>query len=144
MKNKKTIIILIILIIFIVILGFLSYVFFYNLKNPVSLVDKNMFSDELDSMGKTIYQDYYYEITAVDKSEEELTNYLKKFTVIGLQFNLVELSKYNDEFNEKIDIFLRNNKLCSKEKTMVIIYPKEPYSKSDFTTEVKLDCNEKE
>ncbi|MBQ9024053.1 MAG: hypothetical protein IJ105_02390 [Bacilli bacterium] len=140
MKKRKPIIAVCLLIIFLMILGFLSYIFFYNIKNPG--VNKDEFSNELTKMGETIYKDYYYEVTKIDKSDEELTNFLAKFKDIGLSFNLVELSKYSDENKESINKFLISNKKCSKEKTMVVIYPKEPYTKTDFNTEVKLDCED--
>ena len=143
MKRKNTIIPWILLIICIMILGFLSYIFFYNLKNPTIKVSQNDFKEDLTKMGETIYKDYYYEITKVDKTDEQLKEFLGKFKDIGLQFNLVELSKFSDDNVEKINNFINSNKSCSKENTMVIIYPKEPYSKTDFNLEVKIDCSEK-
>ena len=137
MKKRKTVIPIILLIIFIVILGFLSVVFFNNMKKQSS----SNFTSDLTKMGETIYKDYYYEITKVDKSDEQLKAYLKKFEQIGLSFNLVELSKYSDENRNKISEFLKNNK-CSNENTRVIIYPKDPYTKNDFNLEVKLDCED--
>ena len=138
MKKRKTVIPVILLIIFLIILGFLSVVFFNNMKKET----QSTFSSDLTKMGETIYKDYYYEITKVDKTDEELKDYLKKFEEIGLSFNLVELSKYSDESRDKIDAFLKDND-CSKENTMVIIYPKDPFRKIDFNTEVKMDCEEK-
>ena len=142
MRNRGTTIATVLLIIFIIILGFLSYVFFYNLKNPK--VDTESFSNELNKMGETIYTDYYYEVTKVNKTDEEFKEYLGKFNKIGLQFNLVELSKYSEDNNNIISKFLEENKSCGRENTMVIIYPEEPYSKDDFTSEVRIDCKLKE
>ena len=143
MKKKNTIIPWILLIICIMMLGFLSYIFFYNLKNSSKNVSKTDFKTELTKMGETIYKDYYYEITKIDKTDEQLKEFLGKFKDIGLQFNLVELSKYSDENNEKITNFINSNKSCSREDTMVLIYPKDPYSKNDFNLEVKIDCKDK-
>lgn len=146
MKKKNPTVAIILLIIFIMILGFLSYIFFYNLNNDntsINAKESNEFSSELQKMGETIYKDYYYEITKVDKTDEQLKSFLSKFETIGLQFNLVELSKYSDENKATIDSFLNNNKKCSRENTMVIIYPKDPYTKIDFTTETKIDCLDK-
>lgn len=139
MKNKGTTLATILLIIFIIILGFLSYIFFRNMKHP-EYVTKDKFSDELKVMGDSIYKDYYYEITKVDKTDEQLKEFLGKFQTIGLQFNLVELSKYSEENREKIDAFISANDKCSKENTAVIIYPKSPYGKTDFTSETVIDC----
>ena len=141
MKNKGTTIATILLIIFISILGFLSFIFFRNMKHP-EYVNKDKFSDELKTMGETIYKDYYYEITKVDKTDEQLKDFLHKFDTIGLQFNLVELSKYSEENKEKIDMFISTNSNCSKEETKVLIYPKAPYGKTDFTSEIMIECKE--
>ena len=138
MKKRKTIIPIILLIIFLVMLGFLSFIFFNNMKKET----KGNFSTDLTKMGETIYKDYYYEITKVGKTDEELKNYLKKFETIGLSFNLVELAKYSDENFDKINEFLSDND-CSRENTKVIIYPKDPFRKIDFDSEVKIDCEEK-
>ena len=143
MKKKGPMIAVILLIISLMLFGFLSYIFFYNLKNPNASISTKEFSDKLTKMGETIYKDYYYEITKVDKTDEELKDYLKMFNTLGLSFNLVELSKYSDENKEVIDSFLNNYKNCSRENTKVIIYPKDPYSKVDYTVETKIDCTEK-
>lgn len=142
MKKRKPVIAICLLIIFLMILGFLSYIFFYNMKNPP--VNRDEFSDQLNTMGKDIYEEYYYEITKVDKTEAETKDFLSKFNTIGLQFNLVELSKYKDEYKDQIANFLNSNKSCSREGTKVIIYPKEPYSKTDYIIETKVDCNQKD
>ena len=143
MKKKGPMIAVILLIISLMLFGFLSYTFFYNLKNPNASISRNEFSDKLTKMGETIYKDYYYEITKVDKTDEELKEYLKMFNKVGLSFNLVELSKYSDENKEIIDGFLNSNSKCNKENTRVIIYPKEPYSKVDYTVETQIDCSQK-
>ena len=84
-KKKNTIIPVILLIICLMILGFLSYVFFHNLSvDSGSTVDSAKFSTDLTNMGETIYKDYYYEITKVDKTDEELKEFLSKFKDIGL------------------------------------------------------------
>ena len=136
MKKGKRITAWILLIIVLVILGFLSIVFFKNLKNQ----NEDDFVSDLNEMGSEVYAIYYYDEIAKEKTDDELKAYLKKFEEIGLKFDLVQLSNYSDDYAKKIDNFIRVHKDCSKEDTMVIIYPKEPYSSTDFTTEIQMEC----
>lgn len=136
MKKGKRITAWILLIIVLVILGFLSIVFFKNLKNQ----NEDDFVSDLNEMGSEVYAIYYYDEIAKEKTADELKTYLKKFEEIGLKFDLVQLSNYSDDYAKKIDNFIRVHKDCSKEDTMVIIYPKEPYSSTDFTTEIQMEC----
>lgn len=138
-KNKKTFIAMILLIIFLMVLGFLSFIFFYNLKNN----SEEDYVSKFTTMGESLYTDYYYEVTKVGKTDQELKDFLSMFKDIGLQFNLVEMEKYSDENKELIEKFVKQNKDCKKEETMLIIYPKEPYSKTDFTSELRMDCGVK-
>lgn len=140
MKPKGNLIAMVLLVLFLMILGFLSFIFFYNMKHNIKEED---YVSKLTTMGESLYTDYYYEIIKVDKSEEELKEFLGNFKEIGLQFNLVEMEKYSDENKELIEKFIKQNKECKKEETMVVIYPKEPYSKTDFKSELRMDCGVK-
>lgn len=136
MKKRNTLIPVILLIIVLMMLGFLSYIFFYNLNS----VSEEEFVNQLTQMGEDFYTEYYYKSYSNDMKSEDLKDYLKKFEDIGLQVNLVELEKYSDENKSQIERFLRSNKNCKKEGTMIIIYPKSPYSKNDYKSEIRLDC----
>ena len=136
-SNKLRNIAIVLLIIFIIILGFLSYVFIKNLRER----NEKDFVAEFTRMGNEIYSDYYYKIVSVGKSEEQLNEFLEKFSTKGLKFDLVQLEKYSDEYKDIIEDFTKAHKDCKKEETMVIIYPKSPYSSIDFTSEIQMNCN---
>ena len=143
-KSKSTIIPVVLLIVAIMLLGFLSFIYFYNLKNGnVGIFNKKTEEEYVETftkMGEELYSEYYYKVTAEGKTNEELKEFLEKFKDIGLHFNLVELEKYSDENKMIISQFLKQNKKCEKSKTEVIIYPKDPYSKTDFTSDLKMNC----
>ena len=138
MRKKLAIIFL---IIFILILGFLSIVFINNLnKNEKDYVS------ELTNIGNEAYSEYYYKIMAIDKNETDLKAYLKKYETTGLKFDLEALKGYaiNQEkadYYNLINEFLSKNKKCNENGTKVIVYPKEPYGATDFTSEIKFNCD---
>ncbi|MBO5182850.1 MAG: hypothetical protein J6B64_00390 [Bacilli bacterium] len=136
MNKKKNRIIIIMLILVLLILGFVIASF---IKSTLGYGEERIVK-ELTSMGEEIYNDYYYPSISSEKSEEDISNFLKAYERIGLKFNLNELEKYNSNFKEKISKFKNNNKQCNKDDTMVVIYPKSPYGKTDYTLEIKLEC----
>ncbi len=135
MKKNKNVVALIILIILLMILGLLSFIFFNNLKEE----DKNYVST-FTQMGSEIYSNYYYKIISSNKTKEVTSQYLKKYETLGLKFDLVQLSKYSDEFKDTIDNFIKENEKCKKEDVIITIFPKDPYGSNDYTSELKLDC----
>lgn len=133
---KRTIAI-ILLIILIIIFGFLSVIFLKNLN----LKNEEQLSENIKNIGETVYSDYYYKIVSVDKTKEQLDTFLEKFSEMGLSFSLEELEKYSDDYKTTFDEYIKINKNCNKSQIMVAIYPKNPYSKSDFTSEIRKECN---
>lgn len=139
--NKKLVIVL--LIIFIIILGFLSIVFIKNLQK-----EEKDYVSELTNIGNDAYSEYYYKVISIDKNETEVKAYLKKYENTGLSFDLESLKGYainqdKTEYYELINEFLEKNKKCDENRSMVIIYPNEPYGNTDFTSEIKLNCEVK-
>lgn len=95
----------------------------------------------LKEMGKNFYENFYYE--QVGSSADERTSLLSKFTTVGIKVDLDNLGRYNDgEFKEEISKFKNNktNDKCNKTNTRVVIYPKSPYGKTDYTIKTELDC----
>lgn len=95
----------------------------------------------LKEMGRNFYENFYYE--QVGSSADERTSLLSKFTTVGIKIDLDNLSRYNDgEFKEEISKFKNNktNDKCNKTNTRVVIYPKSPYGKTDYTIKAELDC----
>lgn len=133
--NKKLIgfIIAGVIVVAIIIVGVL---FFLNKKD-----NQKELETSLTEMGREFYEDFYYE--QVGSSADERTNLLSKFTDIGIKVDLDNLGRYkNGEFKEKISEF-KNNKTdekCNKTNTKVVIYPKSPYGKTDYTIKTELEC----
>ena len=136
MKEKRSLFVWLILIFLLMVLGFLSFIFFKNLKYK----DEKDYVELFTQMGEKVYTDLYYDSISKSYTKEQLKEFLSKFKDIGLQFNLVEISKFSNEYKDTIETFVKNNTNCKKEETMLIIYPKEPYGKSDFTSVLQMDC----
>ena len=95
----------------------------------------------LEEMGKDFYENYYYD--AVGSSDESRKNFLQKYSEIGIKVNLDNLSRYNGEsVEERIESFKNNEsgEDCNRENTKVIIYPQDPYGKTDYRLETILEC----
>ena len=138
--KKKTIIIL--SIVFVLILLIISFII---IKNNSQESEKDYVS-EFTKIGEEAYSKYYYQVLLKDKkSEEEVKAFVKKYEKIGLSFNLSTLKGFavnmdKEEYLNLINEFLDKNRSCNEEKTMVVIYPKDPYLNTDFTSEIKLNC----
>lgn len=68
---------------------------------------------------------------------------LSKFSTIGIKVDLENLGRYNNgEFKDKISKFKNSDtdEKCNSTNTMVYIYPKSPYGKTDYTVKAELDC----
>lgn len=131
--NKKVVI----AIAAIVVIGTATVLFFMN-KNQSN---EKKLDTSLVEMGREFYEDFYYE--QVGTSSDERTNLLSKFTDIGIKVDLDNLGRYkNGEFKEKISEFknAKTDEKCNKTNTKVIIYPKSPYGKTDYTIKAELDC----
>lgn len=118
-------------------LGAATVLFFMN-KNQSN---EKKLDASLVEMGREFYEDFYYE--QVGTSSDERTNLLSKFTDIGIKVDLDNLGRYkNGEFKEKISEFknTKTDEKCNKTNTKVIIYPKSPYGKTDYTIKAELDC----
>ncbi len=136
---KKKIFLLILLIVLLIALGFLSFVFFSNMKEK----QKDEYINEFTTMGETLYSDYYYKVLSIDKPGEELTKFLKKFDVIGLKFDLNSIQTYSKDYNQKVEEFIKKYDNCKKEDVVVTIFPKSPYGNTDFNSKIQIDCKTK-
>lgn len=95
----------------------------------------------LQEMSRGFYENFYYE--QVGSSADEKASLLSKFTTVGIKIDLDNLSRYNNnEFKDEISKFknAKTNEKCNKTNTKVIVYPKSPYGKTDYTIKVELDC----
>ena len=89
----------------------------------------------LEKLGKSFYEDYYY------PSQAKSPKTVKDF-VTGIKVNLENISKFSKIDKKLVDSMVNNKtkKKCDGEKSVVTIYPKKPYGKTDYKIEVKLEC----
>ena len=103
--------------------------------------NESKLESSLTDMGRDFYENFYY--SQVGKSSEERTNLLSKFTTVGIKIDLENLERYdNGKFSDEIKEFVnsKTKEKCDKTNTKVVIYPKSPYGKTDYTVEAQLDC----
>lgn len=135
--NKKFSIILIIsTIITIIILSLIVWIFVLN-KDNKELKDNNKldtFKVELLEVGSNFYEDYYYDTII----SEEKNTFLSNYSVSGIKIDLNNLLQVFDKKEWKISNEIINK--CDKNKTKIIIYPKEPYNKKDYEIIIDLFC----
>ncbi|MDD3340738.1 MAG: hypothetical protein PHN72_00850 [Bacilli bacterium] len=130
--NSRTMMIVVAVILILLVCYF---AFFRKRSNEKQL------TDSLNEMGKTFYENFYYE--QIGSSAEEKKNLLSKFTTVGIKVDLDNLGRYNNgEFAKDIEKFKNEltSEKCNKTNTKVVIYPQSPYGKTDYKTEAKLDC----
>ena len=102
-------------------------------KNGETRINNDTFQDELEKIGADFYENYYYS----NLSEEEKVK-LSNYTDNGIRIditNLVVIIPIDDSIQNQ----LRKDK-CDFDQTKIVIYPKEPYGKQDYSIELELSC----
>lgn len=138
MKNKvdnffsKKINILIITVIFIVVLCIIFFIVFKP-KNNKSRIDNNTLQDKLEKIGSDFYENYYYS-NVPDEEKTKLSNYRDN----GIRINLTNLSVIIS-MDDNIQNQLKKDQ-CDFDQTKIVIYPKEPYGKQNYSIELELSC----
>lgn len=114
---------------------------FTNGNKKEEQTQKDKLNGYLNELGKSFYEDYYYDAMA-SQNEDAISDTLSKFSGIGIKVNLDNLSRYNGDGVEEKTKEFKNEKdeECDKKNTKVIIYPKEPYGKTDYEIETVLEC----
>ena len=94
----------------------------------------------LEKLGKSFYEDFYYPSQA--KSQKDVKDFVKRFEKTGIKVNLANISKFSKVDKKLVDSMInkKTKKKCDTEKSVVTIYPKKPYGKTDYKIEVTLDC----
>ena len=141
-KNKKKIIAIVLAAIVVIVVGSII-VLKITKKEEVS--EKDRITKELETLGKKYYEDYYYPSSGNSEEENSKEKYLKNFESVGLKINLENLQRYNNTLSKKDKVktdFTNKDKKkkCDAEKTMVTIYPKEPFGKKDYKISVYVEC----
>lgn len=129
-KKKLGIIIGAVLVVIGIVIGFVVM----NKSNEPQL------TSNLEQLGKNFYEDYYY--TSQEKSQKDVKEFVKRFENTGIKVNLENISKLSKIDKKLVDSMVNNktNKKCDEKKSVVTIYPKKPYGKTDYKIEVKLEC----
>ena len=128
--NKRNVIICICALV-VVVAGVVCAVLFWPKSNKAKL------ETELKEMGKSFYEDFYYDLVVKSNGVESIS----KFQSTGIKVDLDNLSRQKSENEEKIKDFVNDKgEACNKENTKVVIYPKDPFGKTDYQLEVQLDC----
>ena len=110
-------------------------------KDKVS--EEEMLTKELEKIGRDYYENYYYASAANSEDLKDKKEYLQNFSSVGLKINLENLQRYNNTLKDKNKTKFENTekkKKCNAEKSMVTIYPTDPYGKKDYKISVYLDC----
>ena len=80
---------------------------------------------------------YYYEDNTDKKDKDKIKVFLSNYASSGLRVKLGDMETFIDTHKVENYNILKN---CDKDKTSVIIYPKAPYGKKDYTVKVKMSC----
>ena len=91
--------------------------------------------NNLASLGKDFYENFYYDLVVRDNGIQTIT----KFKTIGIKISLDNIIRYKEENADLAEKFVNpdTKEACDKTNTKAIIYPKEPYGKTDYTIEVE-------
>ena len=118
----------------------LSIFLIFTLKKK-TISNSEQLTKSLKEMGVQFYEDFYY--NQIGKNETERKVFLEKYKDIGIKVSLDNMlrskkTETTDENNPFIN--KETNEECNKNTSMVVIYPKEPYGKTDYSIDVILDC----
>ena len=93
---------------------------------------------ELKELGKDFYENFYYDLVVKDHGVDQIS----KFKDVGIKVDLSNLERYKSENVEKVKLFVnpKTNEECNKNNSKVIIYPEDPYGKTNYRIDIELDC----
>jgi len=109
--------------------------------NACNKNNQKTLEENFETIGKKFYEDYYYNGTG--KDDEARAKFLAKFKDNGLRINLDNLSRYEftDEKGNAYEFVNKKTKEeCDATNSVVVIYPQEPYGKTDYVIDAKLSC----
>lgn len=134
--NKKKILIIAGLSIVIVAI-IVAFTLFYNSdERAIKNLNKNLMT-----LGEKFYTTFYYEQVTINRTEEEVIEFVKKYEEIGIKVDINNLERtLPDEYKELISKLKYKDTNCDKEKTKAIIYPKKPYDKNSYKLGTILEC----
>lgn len=96
--------------------------------------------NNLKKLGSQFYTEFYY--PAQEKAQKDVKSFVAKFEKTGIKVNLENIAKFSKIDKKLVDGMVNNvtKESCDNKNTYVIIKPKSPYGKNDFTVDVNLSC----
>ena len=113
-----------------------------NITKP-KVGTKDFLSTSLEALGRKYYEECYYPSVANSDDVNEKKDFLQNFSSVGLRVSLDNLLRYNETLENKDNTEYKNKKKnedCDRNKTMIIIYPKEGYGSKDYDIKIELVC----
>lgn len=94
----------------------------------------------LEKLGSQFYTEFYY--PAQEKTQKNIAEFIAKFERTGIKVNLENIAKVSKIDKKLIEDMVNNKtkKECDKVESYVVITPKAPYGKDDFTVKATLVC----
>ena len=131
LKDKRVIVSICIVVVIAVIVTLLFFVFRSN---------KSALNKELENIGRNFYENYYYDQAGKDDNERKA--FLAQFTTAGIKVDLDNLARASKDKDEILNKFVnkKTGEKCNEINTKVVIYPIEPYNKTDYKIDVAIDC----
>ena len=135
--NKKKIFIIggVVLALILLIVGLVILVpkFTYNQEKELT--------KELKDLGKSFYEDYYY--NGLAKTDEEKIEFVSRYKDLGIKVSLSNAARVKvNETDEILKKFVnkKTGEDCDADSSMITIFPKEPYGVKDYSINVNLVC----
>lgn len=135
MKNKLFLMIAGAVALIVVLVVALVLIFSNNKNESLKL------SESLKELGVDFYENFYY--NQISKNDKERKEFLEKYKDLGIKVSLDSIARHKIDAKEEILAEFVNSKTkeeCDRTNTMVVIYPKEPYGKSDHVVDAILVC----
>lgn len=106
----------------------------FNSKNSEKVLKK---------IGKYWYENFYYDSIGYELGEN-VKSFLGKYSDIGIKVDLENMKKSiqaEDVLSIKeLDSYEEMMNVCNQSDTMIVIYPKGEFNKTDYDIEIKLQC----
>ena len=107
--------------------------------NPFTSSDKKhqkQLESRLKEIAKDFYENHYY--NTIGKDDEQRKAFVKEVANYGIIMDLGNIARTNTEQEDSI---LKEFDGCDVDKSLVKIYPKEPYGVTNYTVEIELQCD---
>ena len=124
MKEKRVWIVALVLVLLASIMVYINV-----LKPKESALEK-----KIHVIASDFYENFYYTHMTQGKTQEEIDSFLQEYSETGIKINIENLSRFNpEEYADVLNEFQDpEGNVCDPDKSGVIIYPKTPFSITDY------------